>query len=129
MFETCLAPSPYCYRCELALERESCGLACAAKVEEILDKRAEEFAAMSIEPLVQGAGGMITAPEGYLKRIREITKKHGVLLIADEVATGFGRTGKMFACEHEGVEPDIMCLSKGITGGYLPLAATLVREE
>ncbi len=129
LFETCLAPSPYCYRCELGLDRQSCGLACAAKVEEILKQRAGKIAAMSIEPLVQGAGGMIVAPEGYLKRIREITKKHGVLLIADEVATGFGRTGKMFACEQEAVEPDIMCLSKGITGGYLPLAATLVREE
>ena len=130
LFESCvLAPSPYCYRCELGLNRESCGMACAAKVEEILQERAGEIAAMAVEPLVQGAGGMIVAPEGYLKRIREITRKHGVLLIADEVATGFGRTGTMFACEHEAVEPDIMCLSKGISGGYLPLAATLVRGE
>ena len=129
LFETFLAPSPYCYRCGLGLKRESCGLACATRLEAILQARAGEIAAMAIEPVVQGAGGMIVAPEGYLKRVREITKRHGVLLIADEVATGFGRTGTMFACEQEAVEPDIMCLSKGITGGYLPLAATLVREE
>ena len=129
LFKTHLAPSPYCYRCQLGLERPDCGLACAEKVEEILSKRADEIAAMAIEPIVQGAGGMIVAPEGYLRRIREITKRYNVWLIADEVAVGFGRTGKMFACEHEDVEPDIMCLAKGITGGYLPLAATLVRQE
>ncbi len=129
LFETCLAPSPFCYRCDLGLDRKSCGLACATRLEAILQSRAGEIAAMAIEPMVQGAGGMIVAPDGYLKRVREITKKYGVLLIADEVATGFGRTGSMFACELEAIEPDIMCLSKGITGGYLPLAATLVRQE
>ena len=129
LFKTKLAPSPYCYRCELGLKRPDCNLACAAKVEEILSEHGQKIAAMSIEPLVQGAGGIIVAPDGYLARIREMTKRHGVLLIADEVATGFGRTGRMFACEHENVRPDIMCLSKGITGGYLPLAATLVSRE
>ena len=129
LFRTYLAPSPYCYRCELGLKRPDCGMACAEKVEEILARRADEIAAMAIEPIVQGAGGMIVAPEGYLRRIRQITQRYGVWLIADEVAVGFGRTGKMFACEHEDVGPDIMCLAKGITGGYLPLAATLVREE
>jgi len=79
--------------------------------------------------MIQGAAGMITSPKGYLKGIRELTKKYGVLLIADEVATGFGRTGRMFACEHEAISPDILCLAKGITGGYLPLAATLTTEE
>ena len=129
LFKTILAPSPYCYRCELGLKRKSCGLACANKVDEIITQHPQEFVAMSIEPLVQGAGGIIVAPHGYLRRIRDITKKHGLLLIADEVATGFGRTGKMFACQHEDVAPDIICLSKGITGGYLPLAATLVSQE
>ena len=129
LFETHIAPSPYCYRCELGLKRNSCGLACAQKVEEILSQGADEIAAMVVEPIVQSAGGIIVAPEGYLRRIREITKKYGVWLIADEVAVGFGRTGKMFACEHENVQPDIMCLAKGITGGYLPLAATLARQE
>jgi adenosylmethionine-8-amino-7-oxononanoate aminotransferase len=78
---------------------------------------------------VQGAAGMITAPAGYLRRVREVTRQHGVLLIADEVATGFGRTGTLFACEQEGVTPDFLCLAKGLTGGYLPLAATLTTEE
>ena len=129
LFKTHFAPSPYCYRCELGLERASCGLACAGKVEEVLSSYGDQIAAMVVEPIVQGAGGMIVAPEGYLKRIREITSKYKVLLIADEVAVGFGRTGKMFACEHEEVAPDIMCLAKGITGGYLPLAATLVAQQ
>jgi adenosylmethionine-8-amino-7-oxononanoate aminotransferase len=84
--------------------------------------------AVVVEPLVQGAAGMIVQPEGYLRRLREITRAHGTLLIADEVAVGFGRTGTLFACEREGVAPDFLCLAKGITGGYLPLAATLTTE-
>jgi adenosylmethionine-8-amino-7-oxononanoate aminotransferase len=99
------------------------------RVEDILSAHHDEIAALVIEPMIQGAAGMITSPKGYLRGIRELTKKYGVILIADEVATGFGRTGKMFACEHEEVSPDILCLAKGITGGYLPLAATLTTEE
>src|SRR6202040_14323 len=87
------------------------------------------LAAVVIEPLVQGAAGMITAPEGYLRRVREVTRECGVLLIADEVAVGFGRTGTLFACRQEDVTPDFLCLAKGLTGGYLPLAATLTTEE
>jgi adenosylmethionine---8-amino-7-oxononanoate aminotransferase len=87
------------------------------------------IAAVIMEPLVQGAAGMLLHPPGYLRAVRELCDRHGVLLILDEVATGFGRTGRMFACEHEGVAPDLMCLAKGITGGYLPLAATLATEE
>jgi adenosylmethionine-8-amino-7-oxononanoate aminotransferase len=79
--------------------------------------------------MIQAAGGMITSPSGYLKGVRELCTKYSILMIADEVATGFGRTGRMFACEHEGVIPDLLCLSKGITGGYLPLAVTLVTDE
>ncbi|MEA2704278.1 MAG: adenosylmethionine---8-amino-7-oxononanoate aminotransferase, partial [Actinomycetota bacterium] len=86
---------------------------------------AGELAAVVVEPLVQGAAGIITAPDGHLRRIADIARRHGVLLVVDEVATGFGRTGKMFACEHEGVEPDLLCVAKGLTGGYLPLSATL----
>jgi adenosylmethionine-8-amino-7-oxononanoate aminotransferase len=82
-----------------------------------------------IEPLVQGAAGLIVHPEGFLKGVEELTRRCGVLLIADEVATGFGRTGTMFACEQEQVVPDLMCLGKGITGGYLPVAATLASTE
>jgi adenosylmethionine-8-amino-7-oxononanoate aminotransferase len=102
---------------------------CLNRVEEILSAHHQEIAALIIEPMIQGAGGMITSPKGYLKGIRELTKKYGVLLIADEVATGFGRTGMMFACDHESISPDLLCLAKGITGGYLPLAATLTTEE
>jgi adenosylmethionine-8-amino-7-oxononanoate aminotransferase len=87
-----------------------------------------EVAALIVEPLMQGAAGMWAQPPGYLPRLRELTRRHGALLICDEVATGFGRTGKMFAVQHEGVEPDILCLGKGLTGGYLPLAATLTSE-
>jgi adenosylmethionine-8-amino-7-oxononanoate aminotransferase len=102
---------------------------CLSRVEEILSTHHQEIAALVIEPMIQGAAGMITSPKGYVKEIRELTKKYSVLLIADEVATGFGRTGRMFACDHESISPDILCLAKGITGGYLPLAATLTTEE
>ena len=129
LFKTFKAPSPYCYRCEIGVEYASCGLACVKKMEDILRDHHEEIAAVIVEPLVQAAGGMIIAPAGYLGGVRALCDRYNVLLIADEVATGFGRTGKMFACEHEGVVPDLLCLSKGITGGYLPLAVTLSTEE
>ena len=98
-------------------------------LDQVLADRGHEVAAVVIEPLVQGAAGMIVHPAGFLRGVAELCRRHGVLLIADEVATGFGRTGTMFACEQEGVSPDFLCLAKGITGGYLPLAATLAREE
>ena len=123
------APSPYCYRCPMGRSPESCGMACAGELERLVRSHADELAAVVVEPLVQGAGGIITARPGYLRRVREVTRECDVLLIADEVATGFGRTGRMFACEHEDVCPDLMVLSKGISGGYLPLAATLATEE
>lgn len=129
LFNTYKAPSPYCYRCELGANREQCSLACLSAIEALLKAHAPEIAAVVIEPLVQAAGGMIVWPEGYLKGVRELCSQYDVLLIADEVATGFGRTGKMFACEHEQVVPDIMCLSKGITNGYLPLAVTLTTDS
>ena len=88
-----------------------------------------EVAAVIIEPLVQGAAGMIMQPDGYLAEVRELCDRHEALLICDEVATGFGRTGRMFACEHEDVSPDLLCVAKGLTGGYLPLAATLATER
>jgi adenosylmethionine---8-amino-7-oxononanoate aminotransferase len=100
-----------------------------ADMDRLLADHAGEVAAVIMEPLVQGAAGMLVHPSGYLRGVRELCDRHGVLLILDEVATGFGRTGRMFACEHEDVAPDLMCLAKGITGGYLPLAATLATER
>jgi len=100
-----------------------------AEMERLLVENEGEVAAVIMEPLVQGAAGILVHPEGYLRAVRELCDRHGVLLILDEVATGFGRTGRMFACEHEQVAPDFLCLAKGITGGYLPLAATLATER
>ncbi len=101
----------------------------AANMERLLEAHPGQVAAVILEPMVQGAAGMLVHPPGYLRAVRELCDRHGALLICDEVATGFGRTGRMFACEHEEVAPDLLCLAKGITGGYLPLAATLATEE
>ncbi len=101
----------------------------AAGMAALLSRHAGQVAAVIVEPLVQGAAGILTHPEGYLAAVRALCDEHDVLLICDEVATGFGRTGTMFACEHEGVSPDLMCVAKGLTGGYLPLAATLATER
>ena len=128
LFEPLRAPSPYCYRCPLGLEREDCGVACLNEMEGLLRAHRGEVAAVVVEPLVQGAAGMVVHPEGYLRGVRELTRKYDTLLIADEVAVGFGRTGSLFACDREGVAPDFLCLAKGLTGGYLPLAATLTTE-
>jgi adenosylmethionine-8-amino-7-oxononanoate aminotransferase len=100
-----------------------------AQIDGMLREHPGEVAAVIMEPLVQGAAGMLVHPPGYLRAVRELCDRHDVLLIVDEVATGFGRTGRMFACEHERVSPDLLCLAKGITGGYLPLAATLTTER
>ena len=126
LFDTLEAPSPYCYRCP---HRGDCREQCLAALEEQVAMHHGELAAVILEPIIQGAAGMLPQPPGYLAKVREVTRKHNVLLIADEVAVGFGRTGRMFACEHEQVSPDLMCLAKGITGGYLPLAATLATDE
>ncbi len=101
----------------------------AGDLERILALREEEIAAVIVEPLVQGAAGMLVHPPGYLRAVRELCDAFGVLLICDEVATGFGRTGTMFACEQEQVAPDFLCIAKGLTGGYMPLAATLATER
>ena len=101
----------------------------AGHLEELLAEHGPRVAALIVEPLVQGAAGMLMQPDGYLRRVRELCDAHGVLLICDEVATGLGRTGAMFACDHEQVTPDLMCVGKGLTGGYLPLAATLTAEH
>ena len=101
----------------------------AAHMAALLAEHGERVCAVVVEPLVQGAAGMLVHPAGYLRAVRELCDRHGVPLICDEVATGFGRTGRMFACEHEGVAPDLLCVAKGLTGGYLPLAATLTTER
>lgn len=129
LFPTFEAHAPYCYRCPLDLTFPECKLACTNAVEDILKRHHDKIAALIVEPMLLAAGGMITMPPGYLTRLWKLCARHRVLLIADEVATGFGRTGRMFACEHEGVRPDLMAVSKGLTGGYLPLAATLATER
>jgi adenosylmethionine-8-amino-7-oxononanoate aminotransferase len=129
LFETITAPSPYCYRCPYGKEPGSCGRECVRKLKDILEEHAAQVAGFVIEPLMQGAAGMLKAPRGFLREVRELCAKHRVLMIADEVATGFGRTGAMFACGHEDVTPDLMVVAKGLTGGYLPLAATLATKE
>jgi len=121
--------SAYCHRCPVGKLRQSCGIDCADALSDLLEERHDEIAAVIVEPLLQGAGGMIVHPVEFLERVRKLSREHNVLLIADEVLTGFGRTGKMFACEHAKVVPDLMCLSKGLTGGVLPMGATVCTEE
>ncbi|MCA9088649.1 MAG: adenosylmethionine--8-amino-7-oxononanoate transaminase [Planctomycetaceae bacterium] len=129
LFETMSVPSPVALRVPEGHTQESYLEYCFDELERTLRSHADEVAAVIVEPLVQGAAGILVHPPGYLRRVRELTQELGILLIADEVAVGFGRTGTMFACEQEQVVPDLMCVAKGITGGYLPLAATLATEE
>jgi adenosylmethionine-8-amino-7-oxononanoate aminotransferase len=121
--------SAYCYRCPVGLKRETCHIECAQKLESLLAERGDKIATVIVEPLLQGAGGMIVHPVEFLRSVRELCTKHDVLLIADEVLTGFGRTGKMFACDLAGVAPDLLCLSKGITGGFLAMGVTLCSDR
>jgi adenosylmethionine-8-amino-7-oxononanoate aminotransferase len=123
------AHSAYCAHCPVGLARATCHIECLERLERLLGERGREIAAVIVEPLLQAAGGMIVHPPEFLSGIRRLTAAHDVLLIADEVLTGFGRTGRMFACEHAGVAPDLMCVAKGITGGFLPLAATFTTDR
>jgi len=120
---------PDCFRCPYGLQRDSCGAECFAPMAELLEKKADEICAVIIEPLIQGAAGMRIYPPCYLKKLRQACDENQIHYIADEIAVGFGRTGKLFANEHAGVAPDILCLSKGITGGYLPLSVTMTTDE
>jgi adenosylmethionine-8-amino-7-oxononanoate aminotransferase len=129
LFETLRVPAPDTYRTPPGVALEDLCQYHLAKLEQVLAEHRHRIAAVVIEPLVQAAAGMIMHPKGYLRGVRELTRKYDVLMIADEVAVGFGRTGRLFACEHEGVSPDLFCIAKGMTGGYLPLAATLATDE
>ena len=129
LFKVHFAPTPYVYRSDTPDDPEAVKAKCLGALERILEEHAARIAAVCIEPIVQGAGGIIVQPTGFLCEVRRLATKYDVLLIADEVATGFGRTGKMFASEHESVSPDLMCVAKGITGGYLPLAATFTTQK
>jgi adenosylmethionine-8-amino-7-oxononanoate aminotransferase len=129
LFEVLRAPAPDMYRLPPGVTRENALAHYVGAVEQLLAREHERIAALVIEPLVQAAAGMIMHPPGYLAAIRELTARYDVHLIADEVAVGFGRTGTMFACEQENVSPDFLCLAKGLTGGYLPVAATLTTPD
>jgi adenosylmethionine-8-amino-7-oxononanoate aminotransferase len=129
LFQTIRVPSPVTYRLPSGHTPDSYLKYCRDELRRVLAAHREEIVAVVMEPLVQGAAGILVHPPGYLREVRECTREHGLLLIADEVAVGFGRTGKMFACEQEGVVPDLLCLGKGLSGGYLPLAATLTTDE
>jgi len=121
--------SAYCAHCPVGLTRATCQIECLNKLEQLLSEQGDEIAVVIVEPLLQGAGGMIVHPEEFLSGVRRLTAAHDVLLIADEVLTGFGRTGRMFACERAAVVPDLMCVAKGLTGGFLPLAATFATDR
>jgi adenosylmethionine---8-amino-7-oxononanoate aminotransferase len=121
--------SASCAHCPVGLTRATCHIECLNKLERLLSEQGDEIAAVVVEPLLQAAGGMIVHPEEFLSGVRRLTSAHDVLLIADEVLTGFGRTGRMFACERAGVVPDLMCVAKGLTGGFVPLAATFASDR
>ena len=128
MFPVTRTFEPYCFRCPVGLSRDHCAIDCLGGLETELQRHGDTVAAVIVEPMLQGAGGMIVWPAEFLAGVRRLCDRYGALLIADEVLTGFGRTGRLFACEHAGVSPDIICLSKALTGGYLPLAATVVTD-
>ena len=132
-FEPLLFPvtrthEPYCYRCPVGLERSTCQIECLNALESLLREQGATVAAVLVEPMLQGVGGMIVWPAEFLAGVRRLCDSYGTLMIADEVVTGYGRTGRMFACEHASVTPDIISLSKGITAGYLPLGASVATE-
>jgi adenosylmethionine---8-amino-7-oxononanoate aminotransferase len=128
LFPVARADAPYCYRCPVGLDRATCRIECLGSLEGVLQAHGGEVAAVLVEPMLQAAGGMIVWPKEFLSGVRRLCNEHGALMIADEVLTGFGRTGRMFACEHAGIAPDIICLSKALTAGYLPMGATVFTD-
>ena len=129
VFDTIEVPAPYCYRCPKGCQKGECSIDCIEFVEKTFQKYHKEIAAMIVEPIIQGAAGMRIYPPEYLTKLRALCDKYDILLIDDEVAMGFGRTGKYFAFEHANIEPDIFCAAKGITAGYVPLAATITNDK
>ena len=129
LFPVVRAHPPYCYRCPLGLTRAACQIDCLSDLEARLEGGADSIAGVVVEPMLQAAGGMIVWPAEFLAGVRQLCDRYGTLLIADEVLTGFGRTGRMFASEHAAVRPDLVCLSKALTAGYLPLGATAATER
>jgi adenosylmethionine-8-amino-7-oxononanoate aminotransferase len=129
LFDTIRLPVPRTYPLPDHMTSDEACRSYLTRLESVLEKRHHEIAAVIIEPLVQAAAGMVMHPPGFLRGVREVTQRFDVLLIADEVAVGFGRTGKMFACEHEQVVPDLLCLGKGMTAGYLAMSATMTTDE
>ena len=129
MLDTYRIEGPDCYRCQYDQCRESCNGECFEKMQKFIEEKHEELSAVIIEPIVQAAAGMKIYSPIYLKKLRESCSKYDVHLIVDEIAVGFGRTGKMFACEHAGISPDFMCLSKGLTAGYIPMAVVMTTDK
>ncbi len=129
LMDTIRVQAPDCYRCPYGCCRDTCTAPCFEQAERAFSLHAREVCAMIVEPLLQGSAGMRIYSPVYLKKLRALCDQYGVLLIADEIATGFGRTGKMFACDHAGICPDILCMSKGLTGGYLPMAITVTTQK
>lgn len=129
LMDTIQIEAPDCYRCPYGRSRDNCSCECFVNAENAFAKYAQETCAIIVEPLLQGSAGMRIYPALYLTRLHALCKEYNVLLIADEIATGFGRTGKMFAFEHTKVSPDIMCISKGLTGGYMPMAITITTDQ
>ena len=129
LMDTVRIESPDCYRCPFSKDRDTCSGECICYAEKAFEEHASECCGIVIEPLLQGSAGMRIYPPIYLKKLRDLCNQYDVLLITDEIATGFGRTGKMFACDHAGISPDIMCISKGLTGGYMPMAITITTQK
>lgn len=129
LLDTIRVEGPDCYRCKYGLTRESCKAECFENMEKCIREKSEEISAVIIEPMVQGAAGMKIYSPVYMRKLRKACDKYKVHLIADEIAMGFGRTGKMFACNHAEISPDFMCLSKGISAGYMPMSVVMTKEE